>query len=93
MSEEINPRYADGEPVCNGERCKKYGFGNTDDPLNSACFRKNSPCVPALKRDRNRAMSKLSDIGKLYQYNAKTLLMDRPKWMYLVSDIQKILEG
>ena len=45
-----------------------------------------------LADEKKVLQDKLSDIGKLYQYNAKTLLMNRSKWMYLVSDIQKILE-
>jgi len=50
---EIKYKLVDGEPVCTGMNCPKYGYGNTDDPKNSTCFRTGSPCIPGLREQRD----------------------------------------
>jgi len=54
---EINPKYVDGEPVCNPDECGQYGY-NSDVgsycKMNEWCF-ENCPCIPALRRDRDQA--------------------------------------
>ena len=35
--------------------------------------------------------SLINDLRGLDRYNAKTILMDKPEWMYAVGDIEKIL--
>jgi len=88
---EIKPKYIDGEPMCSGEECSRWGFGNTDDPQNRTCFRSNSPCIPALRRDRDKLEAELAECkrSELIAVKAMTYLAGKlsnkdklsPQWI------------
>ena len=64
---EINPKYVDGEPVCNPDECGQYGYNSDVGSYckildNEWCF-ENCPCIPALRRDRDMAEAELERAG------------------------------
>ena len=55
---DINPRYENGEPYCNGWECPEYGCCAFADPERDVAPHcpANAPCPPALRRQRDEAL-------------------------------------
>ena len=52
----IDPKYVNGEPVCDEENCTAATEGDCDWPLDMLMDSDKKPCIPALRRDRDQAI-------------------------------------
>jgi hypothetical protein len=53
MSEKIQPKYVDGEPVCSAS-CPRYGETPHKCGSGDVALWDGDPCIPALRRDRDK---------------------------------------
>lgn len=58
---DINPVYTNNEPLCSGERCSQWHGGSTvwfaQCSLMEMVAHRSCACVPALRRDRDKAQA------------------------------------